>query len=289
MRSELLETEGDAAFGLVEVEDDDVNLLVELDHLVGMADAAPAEVGDVDETIHAAEVDEDAVAGDVLHHAFEHLTLLEMADNLGLLGFDLVLDESLVADDDILVFVIDFHHLELHLLVDIDIVVADGFDVDLAAGEEGLDVLEDGDDETTLGAALDVAGDDFLVVVSLVDTVPRLEDAGFLVAEHQLAVGVLLALDVDFNLVASLEVGVVAHLADGDDAVALGSDVDDDLAVSDGHDGTLDDFLLGESVEALLVGVVLFARFLLFDFTGFLVNGIPIEVSQRLNILIVHY
>ncbi len=288
VRSELLETEGDATLGLVEVENDHVDLLVELDNLFGVVDAAPAEVGDVDETIHAAEVDEDTVAGDVLHDAFQHLTLLEVADNLGLLSLDLVLDESLVADDDVLVFVVDFDDLELHGLVDIDIVVADGFDIDLAAGKEGLDVLEDGDDETAFGAALDITGDDLLVVVSLVDALPALEDTGFLVAEHQLAVAVLLALDIDLNLVAGLQVGVVAQFAGGDDAVALGSHVHHGLAVVDGDDGALDDILLREGVEALLVGVIVHIGAVVADFTGFLVEGIPIEICQRLYVLIIH-
>ena len=288
MRSELLETEGDAALGLVEVENDDVDLLVELDNLFGVVDAAPAEVGDVDEAIHAAEVDEDAVGGDVLDNTFEHLTLLEVADNLGLLSLDLVLDESLVADDDILVFVVNLDDLELHLLVDVHVVVADRLNIDLAAGQEGLDVLEDGDDETAFGAALHVTGDNLLVVISLVDTLPALEDAGLLVAEHKLAIGVLLALDEDLNLVAGLQVGVVAHLASGDDTVALGADVHHHLAVGDGHHGALDDFLLGERVEALLVGIVVGTSLLLFDFTGFLVDGVPIEVSQRLHILVIH-
>jgi len=288
VRSELLEAEGDAALGLVEVEDDDVDLLVEADDLFGVVDAAPAEVGDVDEAIHAAEVDEDTVAGDVLHHAFEDLTLLEVADDLGLLSLDLVLDEGFVANDDVLVFVVDFDYFELHLLADVDVVVADGFDIDLATGEEGFDVFEDGDDQAAFGAALDVAGDDFLAVVGLVDALPALEDACFLVAEHELAVGIFLALDVDFDFVAGLEVGVVAKFAGGDDTVALGADVDDGFAVVDGDDGALDDFLLGEGVEALLVGFALLGGFLLFDFTGFFFDGVPVELCQRLHILVVH-
>ena len=107
-------------------------------------------------------------------------------------------------------------------------------------------------------------------------------------AEHQLAVGILLALDVDLDLVAGLQVGIVAHLGGGDDTVALGADVHNDFAVVDGDDGTLDDFLLGERVEALLVSVVVGTSLLLFDFTGFLVDGVPIEIGQRLHILVVH-
>ena len=237
---------------------------------------------------HAAEVDEDTVGGDVLHHALQHLTLLEVADDFGLLGLDLVLDEGLVADDDVLVLVVDFHHLELHLLVDIDVVVADGLDVDLAAGEECLDVLEDGDDETALGAALDVAGDDLLALVGLVDALPALEDAGLAVAELQLAVGVLLAVDIDLDLVAHLQVGVVAHLGGGDDTVALGADVHHHFAVGDGHDGAFDDVLFGERVERLVVGVVLLVGLLHGDFARFFVHGIPIEVGQGFHILVIH-
>ena len=288
VRSELLETEGDAALGLVEVENDDVDLLVELDNLFGVVDTAPAEVGDVDEAIHAAEVDEHTVAGDVLDHAFQHLTLLEVADNLGLLSLDLVLDESLVADNDVLVLMVDFDDLELHLLVDIHIVVADGFDVDLRTGKEGLDVVEHGDNETALGAALDITGDDLLVVVSLIDALPALQDAGLLVTEHQLAIGILLALDIDLNLVAGLQVGVVAHLADGDDTVALGSHIDDHFALGDGDDGTFDNFLLGERVKALVIGLVFVVGFLDGNFTGFLVYGIPIKIGQGLYVLIIH-
>ena len=45
------------------------------DHLRGMADAAPAHVGDVQQAVDAAQVDERAELGDVLDHA-----LAELAD-----------------------------------------------------------------------------------------------------------------------------------------------------------------------------------------------------------------
>ena len=47
MGSKLLVTEGDALLLLVEVEDDDLDLLAELNELLGMVDATPGEVGDV--------------------------------------------------------------------------------------------------------------------------------------------------------------------------------------------------------------------------------------------------
>ncbi len=172
VRSELFETELYAMLGFVEVEGNDVELLVDADNLFWVVDAAPAEVGDVDKAVNAAEVDKHAVLGDVLDGAFQHLTFFEVADNLSFLSFDDVFDKSLVADDDIFVFVVDLNNFEFHLFADVNVVVAYLLDVDLAAWEECVDVLEHADDETTFGAAFHEAFDDLLVVVSLVDALP---------------------------------------------------------------------------------------------------------------------
>ena len=58
---ELLETESNAFFLVVEIEDNDIEFLVELYDFAGMIYAAPAEVGDVDKTVDTAKVDEHTV------------------------------------------------------------------------------------------------------------------------------------------------------------------------------------------------------------------------------------
>ena len=78
MRGKLLQTESDALLLVVEVEDDNVNLLIELDNLVRIADAAPREIGDVDESVNTAQVNEYTVRSDVLDGTFENLTLFEL-------------------------------------------------------------------------------------------------------------------------------------------------------------------------------------------------------------------
>ena len=178
MGLELLETEGDALLLVVEVEDNDIELLVELDNLAGIADAAPREVGDMDEAVYAAKVDEYTIGRDVLDGTFEHLTLLELGDDLLLLSFEFGLDECLVRNNHILVFLVDLDDLELHGLANEYVVVADGLHVDLRAGEEGFDA-EYIDNHTALRAALDVALDHFLVFQSLVDALPRLAARAF--------------------------------------------------------------------------------------------------------------
>ena len=131
MGKELLETESDALLLVIEIENYHIELLVELHNLLGMAYAAPRKVGDMNETVNAAKVDEHTVAGDVLDCTLKYLTFLKLSDDLTLLLLKLGLDESLVADNDILEFLIDLNDLELHGLAHEDIIVADGLDVDL--------------------------------------------------------------------------------------------------------------------------------------------------------------
>lgn len=81
----LLDAEGDALFLVVEVEDSHLDVLVEFHDFARIRHAAPAEVGDVYQTVDAAEVNEYTVGSDVLDFAFEHLAFFELGDNLLLL------------------------------------------------------------------------------------------------------------------------------------------------------------------------------------------------------------
>ena len=75
----VLERERDLLLLAVDVEDVDLELLVDLDHVVRVGDAAPAHVGDVQQAVDAAEVDERAELGDVLDDALADLAGLELA------------------------------------------------------------------------------------------------------------------------------------------------------------------------------------------------------------------
>ena len=75
----VLQAECDLLFVLVDVEDVDFELLVDLDHVVRVVDAAPTHVGDVEQAVDAAEVDEGAELGDVLDDALADLALFDFA------------------------------------------------------------------------------------------------------------------------------------------------------------------------------------------------------------------
>ena len=214
----------------------------------------------MDETVDATEVDEHTIAGDVLDHAFEDLTLLELADDLGLLGFEFVLDKGFVRHNHVLELLVDLHDFEFHHAVNKHVVVTNGLDIDLAAGQEGFEA-EHFDDEATLGAALDITVDDLAAFVGLVDAVPRFEQLSLLVREDELAVGTFLVLNVDFNLVAHLQVGVGTEFSNRDNTIRLEADVDDHFAVGDGHHGAFDDLVVGDLVHS--------ASILLFELGAF--------------------
>ena len=81
VRGQLLETERDPLLVLVEIEYNDVDLLVELQYLVGVVDPAPGNIGDVEQAVDAAQIQERTEVGDVLDEAFEYLAFFEAGDD----------------------------------------------------------------------------------------------------------------------------------------------------------------------------------------------------------------
>src|SRR5690606_7346715 len=65
----LLHAERDAVAFLIDADDLDLDGLPDGQHLVGVVDAAPGDIGDVQEPVDAAQIDERTVIGNVLDHA----------------------------------------------------------------------------------------------------------------------------------------------------------------------------------------------------------------------------
>ena len=98
--------------------------------------------------------------------------------------------------------------------------------------------------------------------------------------EDELTLLVFLILDEDLDGVTDLDVGVVAELAHGDDAVALVADVNHSLTLVEGDDGTFDYILVSHGVERFIIGFgKLLARFLALGLTVGI--GFPIEILNR--------
>ena len=249
---ELLDAERDAVRLVVDLDDLDLDRLADVHDLGRMVHAAPRHVGDVEQAVDAAEIDERTVLGDVLDHAVDDLTLFEVGDELGALLGAALLENGAARHDDVAAAAIHLEDLErladAHERGD----VAHGADVDLRARQERHGAVEiDG------VAALDLVEDD--AVDALVGLEGLLElDPAFLAArlvagDDGFAERVLDALDIDLDLVADTDrlvaVGAGKFL-EGDAAFGLGADIDDrDVLLDRDHDA-LDDRAFADLVRA---------------------------------------
>ena len=86
---QLLAPERNAHFFFVELQDLHFDFLVGCHHFVRVLDARPGEIGDVQKAVEAAEIHEDAVVGDVLHFAGQHLAFRQRVHQRRSLGLQL--------------------------------------------------------------------------------------------------------------------------------------------------------------------------------------------------------
>jgi hypothetical protein len=127
----LLEAERHTLFLTVDVEDDGLHFLADLEQLARVAEAAPGHVGDVEQAVHAVEVDEGAEVGEVLHVAADDVADLGRVEEMLALLRALLLDELAPGEDDVLAVVVDLDDLEIVGVADVDAEVFRRDDVDL--------------------------------------------------------------------------------------------------------------------------------------------------------------
>ena len=253
---QLLVAERDALGRRVVLQHDDVDFLVHLEQLGGMRDAAPRHVGDVEQAVDAAEIDERAVVGDVLDDAAQDLAFGERVERVLLLLGVLFFEEHLAREHDVAALLVDLDDAHAQLLAAQRVEVANGADVDLRAGQERADADVDG--EAALDALDDAADDDLALGVGLLDLVPDLHLLGFFAREHDVAFAVFGALEQHVDDVAGLHgdlAGFVHELVDGDDALGLVADVDDDFRRRHFEHRPLHDFAFRDVAEAVIVKV----------------------------------
>ena len=96
MRLQLLQTQSYATLLLIKVEDNYIQFLVHFHHVRRIVYAAPRQVGDVDKSVHATQVDKHSVRSNVLNGTLKHLTLLQLGDDFLALLLKFGLDKCLV-------------------------------------------------------------------------------------------------------------------------------------------------------------------------------------------------
>ena len=237
---QLLQAQGDLAPFLVDVEDHDLDLVVDPEPLAGVLEPLPAHVGDVQEAVDAAEVDERAEVGEVLDRAGPDLADGDLGHELLAEGDALGLDQAATREDDVPPVLVDREDDAADLAVEVIGDVRRPSDVDLAGGKEGVDA--DVDQQPALDLAGDLAGDDVPFAVLGDDALPGAHPVGLLARENHLAGLVVHALEQDFDLVARLGGFLpIFPLVERDEPFGLVTDVDDHLVADDLDDPAWND------------------------------------------------
>ncbi len=219
-----------------------------------MRHAAPRHVGDVQQTVDAAQVNERTVVGEVLDRATQHLALGEGVErDLLLLGV-FFFEQGLAREHDVAALLVDLDDAHAQFLALEGIQVADGTHIDLRTGQERADTDVHG--ESAFDPLDDAADDDLPILEGLLDFVPDLHLLGFFAREDDVTFTVFGAFKQHVDEVA----GVHRHLTvfvdeffDGDDPFGFETDVDHNLGRRHFHNGALDDFTFREVAEAGIV------------------------------------
>src|SRR5205807_5667780 len=139
---QLLQPQADALALPIDVEHLHPDLLADLDHLGRMRDAAVAHVGDVQQAVHAAQVDEGAEVRDVLHDALTHLAHLQLLHQDVTLGPPLGFEQHAPGHHDVAAPLVELDDLELERLPQQLVDVRDPAQRDLAPREKRVHAHE---------------------------------------------------------------------------------------------------------------------------------------------------
>ncbi len=246
----LLEAKGDALAVEIHVEDLDGNLVSDLDDLGRVVDVAPGQLGDVNESVDAAEVHKGTEVDDRRDRTLEDLTLGQVAQNGSPLVLAAFLEHHAARKDDVVAVAIHLDDTGLEALTHEAGKILDPAEIDERCRQEAAQA--DVEDESTLDDLDDFAVDVFAVVELGFDVDPGALVLGTLLGKDKTAILVLLLENQCLYLVAEGDdVAGICILANGklagrNNALRLVADVQQDFVPLDLHDGTGDEIAVIE-------------------------------------------
>src|SRR5206468_3424114 len=237
----LFQPERDALALPVDVEDFDLELLADLDHLGGMPHADVAHVGDVQQAVDAAQIDERAEVGDVLNDALAHLIDRQLLHQDVALRLALRLEQHAARDDDVAAPLVQLDDFELEALTQQLVDVGHAAQRNLAAGQERVHAHEV-HDHPALDLLHQRAADGVILLMRFADLLPHAHEVGLLFRQDDGTFLIFEVLEEDFDLVTFLETFGILELVDRDRAFQLEPDVENDGGVGHAQHLRFDDF-----------------------------------------------
>src|SRR5690606_25240721 len=187
----------------VDVEHLDLDLVADGDDRAGVVDVLPRQLADVDQAVHATEVDERTEADHRRHRALADLASLEVVEEL-VAGFLLGLFQVGPArQHDVVAVLVELDDLGLHRGTDVRRQVAHTAQLDERGGEEAAQ--PDVDDQAALDDLDDRALDDLVVLLLLLDRAPRALVLRTLLGQNEAALFVFLGEDERLDRLAQLD------------------------------------------------------------------------------------
>ena len=126
----------DALLLEVHVEDLDVDLVADRDDRGRVLDVLPAELGDVDQPVHPAEVDERAEVDDRGDHAVAPLARAQVREEVPALLLLGLLEPGAAREDDVVAVAVELDDLGLDDPADVGLQLADPAQLDEGGGQE---------------------------------------------------------------------------------------------------------------------------------------------------------
>ena len=231
----LLEAQGDALALLVHVKDHHLDFLALLNDGVRVSHAAPAHVGDVEQTIHAVEVHEGAEIRDVLDNALANLAFLKVLEEGGAAGGAFGLQQLAARDHDVLAVVVNLQNLQIQFLIDEGVEVVHLTDIHLRTRQECLDAT-DIHNQTALHSAGHQALDNRAFGMVVHDVIPRLLGLRLLDADLRSAVFTFQALKQNFDFIADIDFIEVLEFRTVDEGLGLEAEIHHNAIVVLGDD-----------------------------------------------------
>ena len=220
-----------------------------------MVDPAPRHVGDVEEPVDAAEVDEGAVIGDVLDHALHDLAVLEHFQGLGLLLLHRFFQNGLAGKDDVAALLVDLDDAHFELFAAQAVQIAHRPQVDLRSGQERAHA--DVDRQAALDALDDPSFDRGALAIGALDLVPDLHPLGLFPRKDDVAFGILRLLQKHIHGIADLDADpalLIGELCDRNNPFGFETDIDDHAAAGNRDDLAANHFSLGKALRSSFVG-----------------------------------
>src|SRR5690606_4363040 len=245
IRAQLLQTQRYTVALAIELEDLDVDFVADVDDFARVLDTFPGHVGNVQQTIDTAQIDECAVIGEVLDHAFDGHAFLQRTQQLlafGTVGF---FKHGATGNHDVVAFLVEFDDFELELFAFQVQRIPHRAHVDQRTRQERADAV-DVDGEAAFDLAVDDAFDDGLGFEGFFQIFPGFCALRFLAGETGFTPAILDRFEGNLNFIANLQMqfaAVVQELLAGNHTFGLEAGVYSDPIIIDiddhtGHDRT---------------------------------------------------